>query len=110
MLVAESQELLVKKIEAWREGLESGGLRVNFEKTKIMGCEAGAGEVKSSGKYPCGVCKEGVGSNSILYSKCRKLIHKRCSIIRQRLRQGPHYMCPVRTDENLREKKVEDKL
>ena len=105
VLIAKSEELLVEKIERWRKVLEAGGLRVNFGKTKIKRCEIGAGQVKSSGKYRCGVSKKGVGRNSILCSKCQKWIHKRCSIIRQRLRQGPHYMCPVRTDENLREKR-----
>ena len=56
----------MEKIEAWRKGLEAGGLRVNFGKTKIMKCKSGAGQVKSSGKYPCGVCKKEVGRNSIL--------------------------------------------
>ena len=30
VLIAESEELLVEKIERWRKGLETGGLRVNF--------------------------------------------------------------------------------
>ena len=54
VLIVESEELLVEKIERWRKGLETGGLS-NFGKTKIMRCEIGAGQVKSSGKYPCGV-------------------------------------------------------
>lgn len=110
VLIAESEELLVKKIENWRKGLEAGGLRVNFGKTKIMRCEIGAGEVKSTGKYPCGVCKQGVGTNSILCSKCKKWIHKKCSNIKGRLKQDPHYKCPVCADENLRDKNVENKL
>ena len=55
VLIAESEELLMEKIEGWRKGLEAGELRVSFEKIKIMRCEIGAGQVKSSGKYPCGV-------------------------------------------------------
>ena len=39
VLIAESEELLGEKIENWRKGLEAGGLRVNFGKTKIMRCE-----------------------------------------------------------------------
>ena len=100
----------MEKIEAWRKGLEAGGLRVNFGKTKIMRCKSGAGQVKSSGKYPCGVCKKGVGRNSILCSKCKKWIHKKCSKIQGKLKQDPHYMCPVCADENQREKDEEDKL
>ena len=108
VLIAETEELLVEKIEAWRKGLEAGGLRVNFGKTKIMRCKSGAGEVKSSGKYPCGVCKKGVGRNSIQCSKCKKWIHKKCSKIRGKLKQDPHYICPVCSVENQRAKE-EDK-
>ena len=50
VLIAESEELLVEKIERWRNGLEAGGLRVNFEKTKIMRCESGAGQLRAYAK------------------------------------------------------------
>ena len=110
VLIAESEELLVEKIEKWRKGLETGGLRVNFGKTKIMRCEIGAGQVKSSGKYPYGVCKKGVGRNSILCSKCKKWIHRKCSNIKGKLKPVPLYMCPACTDVNRQEKNAEDKL
>jgi len=42
ILIAESEELLLDKIESWRKELEAGGLRVNFGKTKIMKCETGS--------------------------------------------------------------------
>ena len=35
VLIAESEKLLVEKMERWRKGLEAGGLRVNFGKTKV---------------------------------------------------------------------------
>ena len=95
VLIAETEKLLMEKIDAWRKGLEAGGLRVNFGKTKIMRCGIDSGQVKSSGKYPCGVCRKGVGRNSIMCSKCRKWIHKKCSKINGRLRQDPEYKCPV---------------
>ena len=100
----------MEKIEKWRKGLETGGLRVNFGKTKIMRCEIGAGQVKNSGKYPCGVRKKGVGRNSILCSRCKKWIHRKCSNIKGRLKHDPLYMCPVCADENRRDKDVEDKV
>ena len=28
-------------------------------------------EFRDSGKHPCGVCRTGVGSNSILYCRCQ---------------------------------------
>src|SRR6202142_2000823 len=110
VLIAETEKLLMEKIDAWRRGLEAGGLRVNFGKTKIMRCGIDSGQVKSSGKYPWGVCRKGVGRNSIMCSKCRKWIHKKCSKIKGRLRQDPEYKCPVCTEENQCEKTTEDKV
>ena len=36
-------------------------------------------KVQEKGKWPCGVCKKGVGNTSILCHSCKKWIHKRCS-------------------------------
>ena len=52
-------------MENWN-GVSGLGLRVNMTKTKIMKCQPKAGLREESGKYPCGVCKNGVGANSIL--------------------------------------------
>src|ERR1700690_3837112 len=75
-----------------------------------MRCGIDSGQVKSSGKYPCGVCRKGVGRNSIMCSKCRKWIHKKCSKIKGRLRQDPEYKCPVCTEKNQCEKTTEDNV
>ena len=40
VLVAESEKLLLEKIQTWRKGMETGALRVNFGKTKIMKCDS----------------------------------------------------------------------
>ena len=57
--------------EVWREGLEAGGLRANFGKTKIMKCEIGSAQTRAQVTH-LGVCKKGDGRNSILCSKRRK--------------------------------------
>jgi len=64
VIIAESLDELVQKIELWKNGMEAKGLRVNMPKTKVMICEADSNPLKKSGKYPCGVCRSGVGSNS----------------------------------------------
>ena len=46
-LIAESEKMLLEKIEAWRKGLEDGGPRVNFGKTKIMKCEIDSAQASS---------------------------------------------------------------
>ena len=53
----------MEEIERWRKGLEAGGLRVNFGKTKVMRCEIGAGQVKSSGSSL--ICVECVRRESV---------------------------------------------
>ena len=45
--------------------IEGEGLRVSIGKTKVMNCKVGLGQVENSGKYPCGVCRQGVGDNAI---------------------------------------------
>ena len=51
------------------------------------------GHVKRSGKYPCGVCRSGVGDNAILCTSCKKWIHKKCSGVVGRLKKGSDFKC-----------------
>ena len=81
VLMAETEELLVEKIQKWRKGMEEQGLRVNLGKTKVMKCEVRTGQAENSGKFPCGVCRKGVGANSILCTKCSLWVHKRCIVV-----------------------------
>ena len=71
-MLAESKAELLEKIVRWKEGMERKGLRVNMGKTKVMRCEFGSGQAEDSGKWPCGVCRKGVGSNSIVCGVCKK--------------------------------------
>ena len=66
-------------------------------------------EVAETGKYPCGVCRTGVGNYSaILCTECNKWCHKRCSGLGS-LDGVINYRCPacvtgrviVETDESL---------
>src|SRR3989441_12481350 len=81
VLLAESGLELEKRLTEWMARLKVKGLRVNIGKTKVMNCKVGVGQVENSGKYPCGVCREGVGRNSICCTSCKKCIHKRCSMV-----------------------------
>ena len=93
VLVAESMEELEERFQGWKNGMESKGLCVNMNKTKIMISGIGEGAVVKSGKWPCGVCGKGVGSNSIMCSQCSCWIHKRCSGIRGRLTAVANFVC-----------------
>ena len=70
VLMAETEDLLKEKIMKWKAVMEEKGLRVNMGKTKVMRCRVGTGEVVKSGKFPCGVCRKGVGANNIKCTSC----------------------------------------
>ena len=44
--------------------------------------------MEESGNYACGVCKKGVGSNSILCNGCSKWIHEKSSKISGKLKEN----------------------
>jgi len=58
---------------------------MNAGKTKVMFSCSMKDKVEEKGKWPCGVCEKGVGSNSILCHGCKKWIHKRCSGVKRGL-------------------------
>ena len=92
VIIAESLEECVRKLLTWREAMEKKGLRVNAGKTKIMICGTGRDLLQSSGKFPCAVCRTGVGSNSIFCNGCKHWVHKKCSGLK-RLKNDPDYRC-----------------
>ena len=94
-LLADSKEELLDKIKRWKEGLESKGLRVNMGKTKVMKCRNSSGETEDSGKWPCGVCRKGVGRNSVVCGSCKKWIHKKCAGVKGRLKADVNFCCSV---------------
>ena len=56
-----------------------------------MFCSPNFNTLKDSGKYPSGVCRSGVGRNSIFCNGCSHWVHKRCSNILGRLTVDPAY-------------------
>ena len=75
-----------------KQGKSAGskGLRVNAGKTKVMQCWVSRFQSEDSGKYPCGVCRKGVASNSI---RCVEWVHKRCSGISGKLKSNNDFHC-----------------
>ena len=78
VLTAESEDEVKDMFLNWRIALERRGLKVNLGKTKLL-VSGDKKENEETGRYPCSVCKKGVGSSSIQCSKCTKWVHKRCS-------------------------------
>ena len=119
-LLAESEEKLLEMIRQWKDGMEQKGLRINTGNTKVMKCKVRQGQAENSGKFPCGICRKGVGRNSIWCTECKKWIHKRCSGIRSRLetvvgfnaltalkdwlwRQLSQTLCPIKLNSDMLE-------
>ena len=93
VIIAETLEELTVKLKCWKQQIESKGMRVNMGKTKIMISGRNLNSLRDSGKHPCGVCRKGVGVNSIWCDGCCSWIHKKCSGIKGRLVENPAYRC-----------------
>jgi len=67
LALTEESELEVRKVfEERKAAMESKGLKVNMEKTKLMVTGKQSRHRVQSVRWPCGCCGKGVGVNSIL--------------------------------------------
>ena len=78
-------------------------------KTKVVKCKQGLQVGENSGKWPCGICRKGVGRNSIQCQSCKKCIRKRCSGIRGSLSEGMRFQCDRCTGKSDSSEKVATK-
>jgi len=62
--------------------VESKGMRVNMNKTKVMINGKRQKVRQKAVRWPCGVCSKGDGSNSLQCTRCQKWVHKKCSGIK----------------------------
>ena len=93
MVIAKSLPELERKFLTWKQGLESRGLRVNLAKTKVLVSRKADKPLVPSGRWPCAVCRSGVGRNSIKCTRCKLWTHKRCTNIRGRLTRKLEFVC-----------------
>ena len=91
--MAETEELLMEKLRKWKKGMEAKGLSVNAGKIKVMRCQVNMVQSEDSGKHPCGVCRKGVASNSMLCIECCRWVHKKCSGISGKLKSNVVFRC-----------------
>ena len=84
VLMAGGLEELKEKLNRWKMALENKGMKVNIDKTKVMGGKQKVIE-QDKGLFPCAVCHRGVGRNSIQCKACGKWLHKKCSGVKGRL-------------------------
>ena len=77
VLICETKEEAKWRFVAWRNVLESKGLKVNISKTKVMRCAWDVAP-KEAAVDPCSVCGKRVGVNSIHCATCGYWVHGRC--------------------------------
>ena len=70
------------QVNEWKENVESKGMRVNMNKTKVMISGERQMVRQKDVRWPCGVCSKGVGSNSLQCTRYQKWVHKVCSGIK----------------------------
>ena len=63
-MIAKTEEEPIKRLNEWKDNVESKGKRVNM-KTKVMISEERQKVRQKGVRWPCGVCSKGVGSNSL---------------------------------------------
>ena len=62
--------------------MESKGISVNMNKTKVMISGEQQKVRQKAVRWPCGVCSKDVGSNSLQCTSFQKWVHKKCSGIK----------------------------
>ena len=75
-MIAETEEELIKRLNDWKDIVESKGMRVNMNKTKVMISGERQKVRQEAVRWPCGVCSKSVGSNSLQDTSCQKWVHK----------------------------------
>ena len=95
VITAESEEEAVRKFSLWKREMETRRLKVNMNKTKMMVVGREPIVRPERGRYPCGVCGEGVGVNSVWCQGCVRWCHQRCSGLRNVRRAGENFRCPT---------------
>jgi len=75
VVIAETEEDLIKRLNEWKNNLNNRGMRVNMNKTKVMINGERQKLVQKAARWPCGVFGRGVDSNSIQCTSCQKWVH-----------------------------------
>ena len=93
VIIAETLSELLEKFRVWKANLESKGLCVNVDKTKILVSAHNAPKPVDGSKFPCGFCNKGVGVNSIKCLACGFCVHKCCTNIKGPLKPDIDFKC-----------------
>ena len=56
VVIAETEEDLIKRLNEWKDNVENRVMRVNMNKTKVMITEEQQKVMQKAVRWPCGVC------------------------------------------------------
>ena len=62
-MIAETEEELIKRLNEWKNNVESTGVRVNMNKTKVMISGERQKVRQEAVRWPYGVCSKGIVRN-----------------------------------------------
>jgi len=82
VVIAETEDDLIKRLIEWKDFVENRGMRVNMNKTKVMISWEWQKVTQKAVRWPCGVCGRGIGNNSILCTSYQKWVQRKCSGIK----------------------------
>ena len=54
VLIAETEDDLIKRLNEWKDNVENRGMRVNMNKSKVMISEERQKQVQKALRWPCG--------------------------------------------------------
>jgi len=81
VVVAETEDDIIKRLNEWKDFVENRGMRVNMNKTKVIISGEWQTVTQKAVRWPCGV--RGRGSNSsVQCTSCQKWVHRKCSGIK----------------------------
>ena len=59
VVIAETEEDLIKRLNEWKDFVENRGVRVNMNKIKVLISEERQKVMQKAVRWPCGVCGRG---------------------------------------------------
>jgi len=81
-VIAESEQELAKRLNEWKENVESKGIRVYMNKHMVMISVECPKVRQKAVRWPGGFCCKGLGSNSCQCTSGHRWVHNKCSGIK----------------------------
>jgi len=70
VLIAETENDLIKRLNEWKDNVDNRGMRVNMNKAKVMTGGERQKVMQKAARRPCGVGGRRIGNNSIQCTSC----------------------------------------